>query len=350
MLPAGESIRLLARRDDAELQAWWLQSPFMHRMEIVDSPIPCRSPRVGVALIADSAYSHATSIETALDAGFHVASEKPLGFSLHQTLRLQAKAEAAGLRLFATNTYLFADYLRVFSRDWLKAHRYTDIELIWSDAVAEIRYGIRKSYDSGVPIIHDLLPHIACLVLATHGAIAPKDSKLVVRRGGSEATAQFDCGEVRVSAILSRNGRVRARVARFSGDEGELSIDFSTEPGVVTRGRGEPQPSDLSWPSKRKPLAEMLHGLQVYFSTGLLDERLDLRAARLGNELIDSVVDSYVRQQIAFLGHPGENGSRERGAEFAYAAKESRSIAQRVLPHLPPDSPLRRLAVDLPAH
>ncbi len=343
-LPRGASVQLQASRDDADLQAWWRASPYMQKIEIVEAPRPCCHPTIGVALIANSAYLHPSAIEAAFAAGYHVASEKPLAFSRREIQRLLDAAAGARLKLFPTNTYLFADYLRVFKRDWLAGKRYSDIQLTWSDATTETRYGQAKSYDSGVPIIHDVLPHIACIIVATHGAIAPGASELVVQRGGSEVNVRYECGEMTVSANLSRNSKQRVRRARFWGAGVETEIDFSMEPGGVIVGKAAAQSADPHWHSKRRPLAEMLHSLQVYFAEGVMDDRLDPMAALLGSEMTDSVADSYVRQQIAYLRNHCGDRFPEVSADFAYAAKEAESVARRALPYLPHDSPLKALA------
>ncbi len=343
-LPPGAPVQLQASRDDADLQTWWHASPYVRQITIVDAPMPCRHPTVGVALIANSAYLHPSAIEASLAAGYHVACEKPLAFSRHEAQRLLDAAAAAGLRLFATNTYLFADYLRVFTRDWLVDRRYSEIHLIWSDAVVETRYGLAKGYDSGVPVIHDVLPHVACIVLATHGEIKLVASELVTRRGGSEVAVRFECADVTLLATLSRNSKQRVRSARFCSSNDTLTIDFSVEPGSVSIGETQTRSADPAWQSKRKPIAEMLHSLQVYFGGGAMDDRLRPQASLLGNELTDSVADSYVRQQIEFLEQQAGNRSPVRSADSAYAAKEANSIAQRALPFLPPDSPLKQLA------
>ena len=348
-LPRGASVQLQASRHDADLQAWWRASPYMQQIEIVEAPRPCCHPTIGVALIANSAYLHPSAIEAALAAGYHVASEKPLAFSRRETQRLLDTAAGARRRLFPTNTHLFADYLRVFKRDWLAGRPYSDIEVTWSDAITETRYGQAKSYDSGVPIIHDVLPHIACIILATHGAIAPGASELIVLRGGSEVNVRFESDDMTVSATLSRNSQQRVRRARFFGAGTESTIDFSVEPGVAILGEAAAHSADPQWHTKRRPLAEMLHSLQVYFVSGVMDDRLDPLAALLGNEMTDSVADSYVRQQIAFLGNCAGDRNHEASADFTYASKEAEAVARRALPHLPHDSPLKRLAHQPPA-
>lgn len=345
LLAPNSSIHLQGSLEDAELLEWWSTSPFRRQIVIVDQPKSCRYPMVGVALIVNSAYQHRSAIESAFSAGYNVVSEKPLTYSRPESLQLLRRADELGLKLFSTNTYLFADYLRVFRRDWLEGKKFSEIHLTWADATREMRYGQVKGFDSSVPVIFDVLPHIATIVLATHGEVKLDDSELTVRRGGSDVTARFRCGDLVICVNMLRNSTQRIRLARFSGPTAEVAIDFSVEPGVVPLNRGEPICADPAWLTKRKPLAEMLNSLQVYFEGGAMDDRLGPQAALLGNQLIDGVAGSYVQQQIDFLDEqthlPGTSGS----PDFAYAAKERHHITQRALPFLPQDSPLRRLAI-----
>jgi predicted dehydrogenase len=325
---------------DPELMGWWRASPFNGRIEIVLEPARCPAPMTGVAIIVNSACLHRVAIESALAGGYHVVSEKPLTLSHRESQQVLVRSQELGLKLFSTNTYLFADYLNVLRRDWLEGKHFSEIQLTWADAGAEIRHGQARQYDSSLPVVFDVLPHIANIVLATHGGFRPGRSELTVRAGGSAATALFACDGVVIEANMARNAARRSRRARFAGRASPITIDFSEEPGVVWSDGGRPVPADPAWQGKSRPVAEMLRAVKTYFDHGEMDDRLDPGAALLGNQLIDSVADSYVEQQIALL-------SAQRTApawDLAYAAKEAQAIEQRALPFLSQESPLRRLA------
>ncbi len=345
MLAPGSSIHLLGSRGDAELRAWWSASPHRQRIEIVEQPVPCQGTTTGVALIVNSAYEHGASIGSVLAAGYNAVCEKPLTFSKRDTLELLARADKLHRALFCTNTYLFADYLRVLRRDWLQGKRFLELQFTWSDAKAEVRHGHTKNYDSSVPVIVDVLPHIASIVLATYGELKINRSDVVVHQGGRAVTARFDSGDLTVRVNLSRDSSRRIRLAQFSGPESQVTIDFASEPGVVSVGCEEGVCVDPSWDSKRKPIAQMLNSVKAYFERGALDERLSPKAALLGNDMIDGVASGYVQQQIDFLVDQARAQGPSCDADFAYAAKESQSIRQRALPFLSQESPLRRLAM-----
>jgi predicted dehydrogenase len=345
LLAPDRSIHLHASRSDAGLLEWWNASPHKQRIEIVEQPVPCAGSTTGVALIVNSAHEHRRSVESVLDAGYHAVCEKPLTFSRHDTLELLGRAAERGRKLFCTNTYLFADYLHVLRRDWLRSRRFSELELTWADASGEVRHGEAKSYDSSVPVFADVLPHVASIVLATHGRLTFARSSVAVAQGGSAVTAQFAGGDLTLHASMSRSSARRIRLLRFSGPQDQVTLDFATEPGVVSVNQERGVCADPAWDAKRKPIAQMLHSVKAYFERGELDSRLDADAALLGNALIDAVAQSYVQHQIDFLVAAARVGVGSHGEDFAYAAKEAKAIRQRALPQLPAASPLRRLAM-----
>jgi predicted dehydrogenase len=339
VLDPSSSIQLHASGSETGLSEWWNGSPHKQRIEIVEQPSPCRGSTTGVALIVNSAHEHRSSVESVLDAGYHAVCEKPLTFSRHDTLQLLARAAERGLELFGTNTYLFADYLHALRREWLRGRTFSELEVTWTDATGEIRHGEAKSHDSSVPVFVDVLPHVASIVLATHGRLTFDRSSIAVAQGGSEVNAEFDGADLTVRARMSRYSPRRARLLRFSGPADQVTLDFAAEPGVVSLNQQAGVCVDPDWVSKRKPIAQMLDSVKAYFERGVLDDRLGAESALLGNDLIDGVAESYVQQQIDFL----REGSR--GEALAYALKEADAIRRRALPQLPHASPLRRLAL-----
>jgi predicted dehydrogenase/SAM-dependent methyltransferase len=345
LLPEPAVVRLQGNRNDAELMDWWRNSPFRGRIDIVDKAMSCGRNSTGVALVINPAYQHQAAIEACLAAGYNVVSEKPLAYSREDTVKLLREADRLGLRLFSTNTYLFAEYLRLLRRNWLQGRSVSEIRLNWADASREFRYGHVKGYDSSVPIIFDVLPHIATIVLATYGEFSLVRSWLRVEHGGSSVSARFECQGLVISAEISRNSHRRVRSASFATDQGYVSIDFSSEPGTVLVDGAKPVSADPEWDGKRKPVAEMLLSVKACFEGGSEDRRLAAIAALAGNHLIDSVVERYVAEQLYFLTAHSRLEIPDRFADFAYAAKEAHALAHRALPFLSEKSPLKPLAM-----
>jgi predicted dehydrogenase len=340
LVPPGRSIHVQGSQSDATLWDWWDGSPHKERIEIVEQPIPCDGSTTGIALVVNSAHEHRDSVARVLDAGYHAVCEKPLTFSRDDSLQLLAHAAGRGLKVFCTNTYLFADYLHVLRRDWLRDRTFSELELTWAHATGE-----RKNYDSSVPVIFDILPHVASIVLATRGQFTFERSSIAVAQGGRAVTVQFDGDALTVRVRMSRNSPRRVRLLRFSGPAGQVTLDFAAEPGMVSLNQDGAVCADPAWDSRRKPIAQMLESVTAYFEGGVLDDRLGADAALLGNDLIDAVAEGYVQQQIDFLMATGRIPESARGEDSAYAAKEADAIRRRALPQLPHASPLRRLAM-----
>lgn len=344
MLAPTNTVALLSDSRDMDLLDYWKSNPYKERLKIVEQIEACRPPKIGVAIIANSAYLHRSSIEMALDAGYNIISEKPLTLSVAESNALLEKGRKLGLKLFSTNTYLFADYLRVFRRDYLSGQKISKLDIQWVDPIVESRHGERKRYDSTIPIIYDLLPHIASIVLATYGGVNLRKSDITVSKGGSEVALRVVCEDLNITITLARNSLLRKRFIRFSGITLDVALDFTEEPGLVFAAGQSPVISDLDWISKRKPLAEMLYCAKSYFEGGTIDNRLSIHSALLGNKLIDLVEKDYVEQQMSFL-------SLEKDAKFTqdlhffYAKKESTSLNKRALPYLSNKTFLRRLAL-----
>ena len=344
MLPLDTAIHLQGNLDDMNLRDWWNKSPLKKRIQIVEQPLPCHALMTGVAFIVNSAYQHKSSIENVLAAGYNVVSEKPMTFSKQESLELLAKAEELGLRLFCTNTYLFADYLHVFKKNWLQGKQFTEINIKWSDPTNEVRYGEHKGYDSAVPVIIDLIPHVTNIILATHGEIKPDYSEVTVLRGGCEVIIKYQCGKMKICIQMARNSNRRTRLAKFSMLGEETTIDFSTEPGSVTNRRIDSVSADPDWQKKYKPIAGMLNAVREYFDNNTADERLSPLAGVMSCELIDRIIESYVDQQVTFLSTSDQLALSMLAGDIEYAVKESKSISERVMPYITTYSPLTRLA------
>lgn len=343
-LSAESRIFIQASGEEAGFREWWRQFPFRDRLVRVEDLPPCVAPRNGVALIVNSACQHRVAMEQALDLGYHVVSEKPMTLSREESLEIIRRAELVGRTVFSTNTFLFADYLRVLKHEWLEGRELSELHLTWMDASSEVRDGGRKDYDSGVPIIYDILPHAATIWIALRGRAPIRAADLELRKGGSEVLAKFWCEGLTVTVLMARRAPCRVRRARLGGGDFELTLDFAVEPGEVTLGDGPSVCADREWQRKRRPIAAMIESVREFFRNEVRDERCGTEAALFGNELIDRVAVSYVRQQVEFLSAQAKLQPSMRGADFQYAARESMALAERVTSHLRRNSPLVALA------
>lgn len=346
ILPPSAVIYMQGSPEDEELQAWLLSTGLGMRIRVSACIPQCSLGMTGVAFVINSAYLHKISIEDMLTAGYNVVCEKPISFSKKETLDLFEMAKELGLQLFCTNTFLFASYLDKFRENWLTGRHFNRMSISWADSISEIRYGETKGYDSSLPILYDVLPHIANIILVTIGPynIVPTDIK--VRRGGCQVSIHYRQRDLDIYVALERNATKRIRILEFAGEDRKLSLDFSSEPGCVSIDQHAPVHVDPTWSEKPKPIAAMILSVREFFESGTLDPRLSVSACLHGNDLIDSVVNDYVAQQVSLLS-PNAVTSESTVAQedLDYACKEVKSITARTLPYICEDSPLRALSL-----
>ena len=345
VLPTNETIKLLGNPKDNTLIDWRNASTYKNRIKIVEEIEPAHHLNIAVAIVANSAYLHRSSTEASLNAGYNVISEKPFTFSEVESNNLIALASKLNRKVISTNTYLFADYLRVFQKGWLANKNLSQLDIQWSDAAGESRYGQQKTYDSSIPIIYDVLPHIACLILATYGEVKLLDSTIKVLNGGSKVMIKVFCENINISISLERNATKRRRLMCFSSKEPDVTLDFTEEPGIVLSDEHAPAVSDLDWNTKHKPIEKMLICAKNYFENDFIDKRFHNSSELLCNKLIDSVADAYVEQQISFFKSTPLSESED--SHYTYAQKELRGLKIRVLQHLFKESPLKRFTVEI---
>lgn len=344
-LPTDAVVHMQGDTADAELKDWLITSGLDTKIQVGTGFPACPTGATGVAFVVNSAYLHKATVEGLLNAGYNVVCEKPITFSRRETLGLIDRAAELRRQLFCTNTYLFASYMDTFREKWLTGHSFDSMHLSWADPAREVRYGETKGYDSSLPLIYDVLPHIANIALATRGEFRAIPHGIQVTRGGSAVSVHYRCEDFDIYVALERNATQRKRTITFSSAARQVLFDFSREPGVVSVDQLPPVPVDPPWINKPKPIAAMIRSVREFFESGKPDPRLSISASLFGNDLIDAVSDSYATEQASFLsGCTDMSSAMSSSADLDYANKEAKSIATRALPYLAEESPLRKLA------
>jgi hypothetical protein len=344
-LPADAVVYIQGDPADQELKDWLLTSRLGEKIQISIEFPKCSIGSTGVAFVVNSAYLHKPTTEALLNAGYNVVCEKPIAFSRCETLKLITLAAESRLQLFCTNTYLFASYMDTFREKWLTGYRFDSMHLSWADPAKEVRYGETKGYDSSLPLIYDVLPHIANIALTTRGEFRVLSHSIQVRRGGSAVTVHYQCEYLDIHVTLERNAAQRKRAIAFSSAARQVVFDFSNEPGFVSIDQLPPVPVDPSWINKPKPIATMIRSVRDFFESGKPDPRLSNLASLFGNDLIDAVSISYATAQASLLsGFAHLPSATSSSTDLDYANKEAQSISTRALPFLSEESPLRKLA------
>lgn len=264
----------------------------MGRVEIMGALPHVPDAQRSAVIIANAAREHEATAKWSLAAGVPTLVEKPIALSGDSARRLGAIARERGLLLAPAHVFLFASYLRALSATIASAGAMEAMWIHWSDPAAETRYGELKSYDSSVPLVVDVLPHIVQLVVAVSGVLPSAAREVDVRDGGSSVSLSLRVGDVPCSVQLGRHSDRRRRLLRVQAERGTFELDFSTEPGSISTPGGVVV-SDDTWSASARPLASMLTAFLHWAAGGEKDARLALQPAIRACELIDAIVPLY---------------------------------------------------------
>jgi predicted dehydrogenase len=249
-------------------------------------------------VVANRAADHVAAAAAALAAGVSVLVEKPVAIGVDAARRLQLCA--SGAVLAASHVFLFARYLEAFA-DLIARHgAVVRMDLAWQDGHGDVVRGEVKSYDPAVTVFDDVLPHVLPLLARLHPAALSLNA-LTLADGGAEVIIGAMAGAVPVSIRLARSAPGRRRVLMVETEAGICTLDFSTEPGVLSAPGIEKQSGDPLWDSAPRPLGSMLATFLEAVRGGPLDARLSLEKALTSAVFADAVREPYHQQQHKWL-------------------------------------------------
>lgn len=337
-------INLLAESNNLEIKKWLYNSGLSSKIKIINSIKALDSKTCGVAFVLNSAYLHQSSIKELLKKGYNIVSEKPLTFSKIETIKLINLALKKKLKLMCTNTYSFASYLKKLKKFYVSKNQISDIYISWKDPKKEFRYHYNKSYDSTVPIIYDILPHIANILNITVGNLKLKLINLYVRNGGSYVSIHYKTKNLNIFTELERNSDKRMRLIKFISLKNQFIFDFKKEPGLISINKGPKFILDKKFSFRHKPIRQMINSVFNFVEKNKKDSRLNLKTSLFGNHLIDITVKKYVDNQIELI---KENRSIKFSKKsYSYALKEFKSIKNRARKYLKKNSFLYKIVLN----
>lgn len=345
-LPLDVDMFVLAENTDLKFRLWLKEVGLEKRVATVDNLPRLGEAATGVAIIANSAPIHFKSAFEALEAGYHAVVEKPMTLSAENSRVLIEKAKDLGLSIFSTNVFLFTEYFQIFRDMQIGEKGVRSLTLVWTDPKQERRHGGWKTYDSGTPIIFDVVPHIVSLVWFLFGDQAPGKAQIIsVQAGGSRVKFFFEYGGVPVEVLLARNAKSRTREIRAVSDSAVKIMDFSNEPATLRSFGGSNSTSYFTVGSlEKRPVAQVIDAVSSSVLSPNPDPRLSSSIAIAGNRVIDSLVDSYMKQQVSFLHNVRSGAEQEKKTVgYSYAIKEAGSVVSRLLPSLHHNSNLAKI-------
>ncbi|OOG44667.1 hypothetical protein B0B52_06010 [Polaromonas sp. A23] len=288
LLPVSSKVFVYSPRSGQLMDSWIQKRGVGERVNAFSSLPVLPASESRAVIVVNAAVDHERSAEWAILQGAAVLVEKPLTLSFSASRRLVEKADRQGVYLAAAHVFLFAGYLHSFRRQIQTLGQVATIDVLWADAAVEARHGEVKSFDPGLRIFEDCIPHVMSMLEILDPGASLVMVGLELRRGGAQLDLVFASSARRYTVRLARNGQTRRRILTAAGAAGACTLDFSCEPGTITNGAGT-MSALPDWASVQKPLSCMLEGFLVAAGGGHRDPRLEpevgLRAARLSEEI-----------------------------------------------------------------
>lgn len=300
IVPAFVRISIHSLHNARAMSAWASARGLENRIQVSSSLPDFSSLESKAVIVSNAACDHEKAIEWALSNEAAVLVEKPLTLSLVASQRLADLALRNATYIAAAHVFLFAGYVEEFSKIISKKGVINQISVNWMDPISERRYGEDKSYDPGLPVFADWLPHVISILGALTASQSQKCVGLEFLRGGSHLNIELMLDEIPCAIQLIRNGNRRQRIIEVTTENSMVALDFSCEPGIIISNNST-RPSDPDWNFKRKPVSSMLLSFLNGAAGGVRDSRLDISIGLRSSEIIDQVLPLYQSARFAWL-------------------------------------------------
>jgi predicted dehydrogenase len=320
LLPVSSRVLVYTPRNSAAMVDWIIGKGVGNRVSASNS-LPVLHERDSKAVIVVNACAdHEKSIAWALSQGAAVLVEKPLTLSSSAASHLINEAEKRGVYLAAAHVFLFAGYCENFKNSVQVLDKIASVDVVWEDATSEVRHGESKSFDPGVRIFEDCIPHILSILEMLNPGECLRLVRMELLRGGAQLDLVLSSAHCGYTFRLIRNGTTRRRVITLSGTDEFFALDFSQEPGTIVNRSGKVSaPPD--WTVAQKPLSCMLESFLDAAGGGSRDLRLGTAVSLRAVCLSEQIFPEYHIAQAQWL----ENSLLETGEnnkDLDYALRE----------------------------
>lgn len=300
LVPTVVKVLVYSPRNAIGMQAWISARGLKDRV-CASSDLPEISSDASTAVIvANAVHDHEKSIEWALSHKFPVLVEKPLTLNLAASQRLVDLANCKQVYFAAAHVFPFASYIEAFSRIVASADAIESIRVQWSDPKFESRYGEAKSYDPGLTIYADWLPHVLSILGTLVSDHDSQCEKLEFLHGGAHLCIELKLGNIPCTIELVRNDKTRKRIVEITTQQKKITLDFSSEPGTIISG-SEAICADPDWDVTEKPVSRMLGAFLQAAGGGVRDDRLNVEIGLRTSQLIEQVSALYLSALLSWL-------------------------------------------------
>ncbi len=333
LLPVNCRIIVYTPRNSAAMVDWIIGKKAGSRVIVSNSLPVFHEQESKVVIVVNAVADHEKSMAWAISQGAAVLVEKPLTLSSSVASRLINQAEQRGIYLAAAHVFLFTEYCEIFKNSIQMLDKISSIDVVWEDAALEVRHGEVKSFDPGVRIFEDCLPHVLSILEMLNPGEYPRLVRTELLRGGAQLDIVLSSAHCRYKFRLVRNGTTRRRVITVRGKDEFFTLDFSQEPATIMNRSGKVYPP-LDWTATQKPLSCMLEAFLDAASGGSRDLRLatvvGLRAVRLSELIFPLYHTAQTKWLAKMLLEVGENDKDVRYALREVALLGARTPFQQV--------------------
>jgi len=321
LIPPSTKLTVHSRRN-SQAMVTWVSNRGLNKLIGVSSCLPSFPLGASNAVIVvNAAHDHEGSVEWALTQGCSVLVEKPLCLNLVSAHRLSNLAFTKNSYLATAHVFLFASYVEAFSKLVSDQNGVISIRVLWMDPKSEDRYGETKSYDPGLPIYADWLPHIAS-ILGTFVVGQPQlCGNLELLRGGAHLNIHLKYNQIPCAIELVRNGDSRQRIIEVVTRRHKIVLDFGCEPGIISID-GVGLCGDPDWNDNPKPVAKMLAAFLKGAAGGIRDARLDMSIGVNATQVIDQTAPLYYAALLPWLNNELQKHQEEMSSDLRYALTE----------------------------
>lgn len=298
--PAHVSLSLHSRHNAIAVAHWRAATPAAARVALREDwdVVAASRGRPAAGVVANDIRHHAAAAEHLLNAGIPALVEKPMATTAPALARLESLAARSTTRLAAAHIFRFAGNIAHFAALVRRHGAIQALGVEWSDPPAEVRYGAAKRYDAGVPVYADWLPHVLSVIRTLLPGVPDDVRDLEIDAGGAGVRFRLNWAGVPCDVRLRRNDDRRRRVVVAEGDAASLRLDFSNEPGTVSRA-GDGSLVRVEWPATSRASVRMLTAFAHYAAGGDMDAGLDLDIARAACRLSDELTPGYTKAVVA---------------------------------------------------
>ena len=297
VLPEKINISIYTTGVFESLTDWISRRKYKNKI-IVKKKISFRPENFDAVFVLNAAKDHFSTVSEILDVKVPVFVEKPISTSYNLVSSLVNLSIIQQTKLACSHVFLFNKYLNNFSK-YLKIKKIAKIEFYWFDPSNEKRYNFQKTYDQGLPIYLDILPHVLSILQDLLKSTNWVLKKVNIFKGGGHIIIIILIDGIDCHINLKRNAHKRLRKIKVKHEQ-ITTLDFTKEPGIIIKKDSEIN-ADENWNSNVKPLKKMLLSFLNSVNSKELDKKLDPRIDLKISEIIDMISIPYEEQQLLFF-------------------------------------------------